>query len=283
MSGGHAHYVIIDGDNHQVWTRDRGASGLFRDLLPGPEAAISFIRAQEGGTPNRWMNSVWWEGVALLDLRRRLLLVHTNQEMPGLESDTSVPQIRAWLNLVGACWPGWRVKWASRGLFEVMDYLELPYSTVLYLDDPPSPLHEQWAYEVVDDEDPTAMAHALVTIRSAPERLSFAGWWGDELGPLLLAGPDPLLVPQDEASTFAVLDGVPYSGLLLDVPERRADWWSIDCLHDPRLLPARWPGWTLTDHGDAYEEVAALIGPELLIDTPPEAEVLRQVRAALEA
>ncbi|GAA1784486.1 hypothetical protein GCM10009735_14460 [Actinomadura chokoriensis] len=32
----------------------------------------------------------------------------------------------------------------------------------------------------------------------------------------------------------------------------------------------RWRGWTLTDHGDAYEEVAALIGPELRIEPPPD-------------
>ncbi|MFC9975465.1 hypothetical protein ACFVH6_31700 [Spirillospora sp. NPDC127200] len=282
MSGGHAHYVIVDRDGHRVWYRHRGACDLFRDLLLGPERMASLIRAQDGGSPDDWMNSVWWQGVALLDLRRRLLLVHTDQEMSGLDGDTSVPQIRAWLGLVGSRWPGWRVAWAARGLFEVMDYLGLPYDTVRYLDDPPPPVRGQWAYEVADEDDPTVVAHALVAVRDASGRLSFAGWWGDHLGPLLLAGPEPLLVPQDRASEFAVLEGVPYSGLLLDARERRADWWSVDCPHDSRLPPARWPGWTLTDHGDAYEEVAALIGPEVLIDALSEEEALRRVCTALE-
>ncbi|MGI5162821.1 hypothetical protein ACQEU3_00480 [Spirillospora sp. CA-253888] len=114
MGGGHAHYVIMDGDGHRVWSRRRGAYDIFRDLTLGPERMVSFIRAQDGGTPDDWMNSVWWEGAVLLDLRRRLLLVHTNQEMPGLPCDTSIPHIRAWLGLVGSRWPGWRVTWAAR-------------------------------------------------------------------------------------------------------------------------------------------------------------------------
>ena len=39
----------------------------------------------------------------------------------------------------------------------------------------------------------------------------------------------------------------------------------------------RWPGWELTDHGDAFEEVAALVGPELLLDVDREEEVFREV------
>ncbi|WP_157419683.1 hypothetical protein [Actinomadura kijaniata] len=281
MGGGHAHYVILDRDGPRVWSRDRGAHSLLGDLLNGPERTVAFIRDQRGGTPDFWMNAVWWTGFALLDLRRRLLLVHTVEDIPGYEPGTSVLEIRAWLELAENAWPRWRVAWATRGLYEVMDRLGLPYDTVRYLDDPLSLPAGQWASAPVDDDDPSTVAGTVIAVRDATGRLSFGGWWGGCLAEPLMAGPAPLLTPQDEATPCAVLAAVPRGGALLDARERRLDWWSVDCPMDLRRLDDAWRGWTLTDHGDAFEEVAALTGPDLLLESAPREEVLRRVRAAL--
>ncbi|MFI6710074.1 hypothetical protein ACIBF7_26800 [Nonomuraea sp. NPDC050478] len=276
MSGGHAHYVIVDGSGHRVWSRDRAAETLYHDLLRGPDRVIAFIREQRGGHRDHWMNSIWWQGVALLDLPARRLLVHTDQWIPGPDRHTSVLEVRAWLRLVAALWPGWTVTWAARGLHQVMDYLALPYDTVLYLDETPAP-RARWAQAPAED-DLSAVADVLIAARDG-ERLSFGGWWAAGLAEPLLAGPGVLLTPQEEAVPFAALENVPWNGLYVDAPGRRLDWWSLDCSLDPRDLPARWPGWELTDHGDAFEEVAALIGPELLLDVDTEEEVFRRVAA----
>lgn len=268
MSGGHAHYVIAEGGAHRVWCRGRGAHTLHHDVLWGPERTIAFIRDQDGGTPDFWMNSVWWQAVALIDLDRRRLLVHTDQCINGPDRATSVPEIRAWLRLVAALWPRWHVTWAAQSLHEVMEHLGLPYDTVRYLDDPPFPLRDQWAGPPVDDED--GPAEAVLAIRDAAGGLTFGGWSATTLADPLRAGPGALLTPQDEAAPFAAMDTVPWSGAYVDAPARRLDYWSADCPLAPAHLDAPWRGWTVTDHGDAYEEVAALIGPEILIDTGPD-------------
>lgn len=263
MSGGHAHYVIIDRAGHRVWSRDRGARTLQTDVLAGPERTIAFVRAQDGGSPDFWMNSVWWRAVLLLDLRHRRMLVQIVDDVCA----PSVPEVRAWLRTVRGVWPGWDVRWAPRGLHEVMDYLGLPYDTVRYLDDPPPPLAGQWA-SPPNGDDPTEIPETLIAVRDGQGRLSLASTWVLTPDAALLAGPEALLVPQERATDMAVLEGVPWNGLHVDAPARRADWWATDLPLDLRRLPALWPGWTLTDHGDAYEEVTALIGPALLI-TPP--------------
>jgi hypothetical protein len=263
MSGGHAHYVIADRDGHRVWSRIRGAYTLWHDVLRGPDATIGFIRDQKGGTADFWMNSVWWNAVLLLDLPRRTMLVHVMDDV----RDPSIPEIRVWLRVVRALWPGWEVTWATRSLHAVMEYLGLPYGTVTYLDDPPFPQRPQWGGAPVEDEDLSVVAETLVAVRTE-SGVGFAGDWGQRMSDVLLAGPDVLLVPQREATASAAMEAVPNNGLLVDAPNRRADWWASDLPIGADALPGPWQGWTLTDHGDAYEEVAALIGPELLIEPP---------------
>ncbi|MBG0826353.1 hypothetical protein HS041_00965 [Planomonospora sp. ID67723] len=82
---------------------------------------------------------------------------------------------------------------------------------------------------------------------------------------------------QEEATGSAVLESIPWSGAFLDVPGRRLDWWSLDCLLDPEWPAHLWRDWRLTDHGDAFEEVAALVGPELLLDAGTDDDALRRV------
>ncbi|MEU8122114.1 hypothetical protein AB0C21_25695 [Spirillospora sp. NPDC049024] len=262
MTGGHAHYVIVDRTGHRVWSRHRGAYTLWHDVLAGPERTVEFVRAQDGGTPDFWMNSVWWNGVLMLDLRHRRMLVHIFDDL----RDPDVVALRAWLGIVRALWPGWDVTWATRSLHEVMEYLGLPYDTVLYLDDPPHPPGEQWGWPPEDDEEPSTRPETLIAVRDATGALALNGDWALRLSDYLLAGPDVLLLPQEAATRSAALGAVPNSGLYLDAVKRRADWWSTDLPLDPRRLPALWQGWTLTDHGDAYEDVAALVGPNLLLE-----------------
>ncbi|MFC4061892.1 hypothetical protein ACFOWE_26625 [Planomonospora corallina] len=276
MSAGNAHYVVVDRHGHRVWSQHGGAATFHRDLLWGPERTLDFIHRQRGGHAAFWMNSVWWQAVALLDLHERRLFVHTEREIAGYPR-TGLREIRAWLEIMAALWPGWTVTWAPRGLYQIMEYLGLPYDTVLYLDEPPSPLTGQWAQAPTEDDDLTRVASALITVRDQDGRLSFRGCWASGLAEPLLSGPATLASHQEEALEFAVLESIPWSGAFLDVPARRLDWWSLDCLLDPAWLAPQWSGWTLTDHGDAFEEVAALIGPELLLDAGTDDGTLRRV------
>jgi hypothetical protein len=265
VSGGHAHYVVVDRGGYRVWSRHRGAYTLWHDVLRGPDGTIAFIGEQKGGTADFWMNSVWWNAVLLLDLPRRRMLVHIMDDV----RDPSIPEIRAWLGIVRALWPGWEVGWATRSLHEVMEYLGLGYDTVLYLDDPPMPLPAEWAGAPMEDDDLSTVAETLVAVRTEAG-LAFAGEWGHRASDILLAGPDVLLAPQPEAIPCAVLESIPNNGLYVDVPNRRVDWWASDLPMSADALPGPWLGWTLTDHGDAYEEVAPLIGPDLCIEPPPD-------------
>ncbi|MFI6582649.1 hypothetical protein [Embleya sp. NPDC050493] len=278
MGGGHAHHVIVDRGGHRVWSQERGAWRLYADLLRGPVEFPRFVRTLPGGTPDFWMNSVRWQGVVLVDLPRRRLFVHSTAEIaPNFGAPCDLPEIRAWLGMLRQAWSGWEVAWIARGLYEVMDRLGLPYPTVAYLDDPPRGLARQWALAPTEDDDPGRVGRVLCAVRSRDGALSFAGSWARDMADHLCAGPDAHLRSQHDVADFTVLESVPWSGLHLDAPNRRLDWWSLDTPLDPARLPQAWEGWTLTDHGDAYEDVVRLIGPELLIDAGDEHSAARRL------
>ncbi|MGW4408224.1 hypothetical protein ACWEJ6_29625 [Nonomuraea sp. NPDC004702] len=277
MGTEHAHYVIVDAGGHRVWSRWGGAGTFYGDLLRGPDRLAAFVREQEHGHALGWGDAVRWQAVAVLDVSRRLLLVHCSLEIRGPVWRTSVPEIRAWLGLLAARWPGWTVKWAARGLHEVMEHLGLGYDTVAGLDDPPAPLPPQWGQGPAEDDDLSVVADTLVAVRDTTGRLSFAGWWGTGLARVLLAGPAALLSPQERATPFAALEAVPWNGVHLDAAARTLDWWSLDCSLPPSRPAERWPGWRLTCHQDAFEEVAALAAPELLLDLDGPDAALRRV------
>ncbi|RFU40844.1 hypothetical protein DZF91_15035 [Actinomadura logoneensis] len=109
----------------------------------------------------------------------------------------------------------------------------------------------------------------------------FAGRWSPGLEQVLLAGPGVVLAERHRGQQSAVLEAIPWSGICMDVPRRRLDWWSLECAIEVEAVNARWPGWTLTDHGDRFEDVTPLAGPELLIDAGTQTDAAHRVHAAL--
>ncbi|MFI7106182.1 hypothetical protein ACIBK9_07755 [Nonomuraea sp. NPDC050227] len=94
MGTEHAHYVIVDAGGHRVWSRRGGAGTFYGDLLRGPDRLAAFVREQEHGHALGWGDAVRWQAVAVLDVSRRLLLVHCSLEIRGPVWRTSVPEIR---------------------------------------------------------------------------------------------------------------------------------------------------------------------------------------------
>ncbi|MCP2342219.1 hypothetical protein [Actinomadura rupiterrae] len=263
--------MTVQEDGYRVVGRRRGTRSLFWELLAGPEGFDA--EGEECG----WVNAIWWNGVVLLDERHRLLLVHLADDPPFPRGD--LLEVRAWLEAVAARWPRWRVEWAARGLRQVLDYLRLPYDAVPDLEDVSQPVRAGWADSPTEDDDFGRVAPVLVAVGEGDTGDWFAGYWAPGLEQILLAGPDVVVGERHQGQRSAVLEAVPWSGVYVDVPGQRLDWWSLQCGTEAPAVAARWPGWTLTDHGDRFEDVADLIGSELCIDAGTQAEAAERVLA----
>jgi len=99
---------------------------LTRDLFWGAEHALAFIRVQRPVDDAGWLDDVWAEGGAVLDLDRKHFLLYGGEDVLN-----DVPLRRVYLEWLGRVWNGWTVRWACEGIADLADYVGYPRDKVL--------------------------------------------------------------------------------------------------------------------------------------------------------
>ncbi|HJW92891.1 MAG TPA: hypothetical protein VJ901_04675 [Thermoanaerobaculia bacterium] len=112
--GQRANLIVIEHGQRTVYYDHWCANRLDDELFWGPEEALHFIRQREPAGDGGWLDEVWCEGAALLDLDRRDLLFFGGEDVLY-----DVRLRRVHLDLLRRQWDGWTVRWAPEGLMTV--------------------------------------------------------------------------------------------------------------------------------------------------------------------
>jgi hypothetical protein len=124
--GQRANLLIVSGGSYEMYYTHHRANTLDHDLFWGPDYAVGFIRAQRPVDRSQWLDDVWAEGGAVMDLDRRVLLWFGGEDVMY-----EVVLRRVHLELMAHLWPGWSVRWADGGVADMADYVGHPRSAVL--------------------------------------------------------------------------------------------------------------------------------------------------------
>ncbi|MQY10351.1 hypothetical protein SRB5_04580 [Streptomyces sp. RB5] len=238
--GNRANFVVVrESGEYELYYSRSGALGLDLDLLAGPAEALSMVRRQ--GMDDRWLDDVFCEGAALIDLGRKVLMLF------AWEGPSTVMRYRAaTLELLREAWAGWDVRWTYDGLAELRTYLGLDPELVRDRDIGPS----FGGLLETDDEglrEPAPMA-AVVTVGA--NRCYVVANVADHpvrKGPALLnrlaGGPEHGVcrVPAD-------------AGIHVDSLRHQVGWWVLASSAQAYEVPQRWPGWTVEFWEDRWEE-----------------------------
>lgn len=125
--GSRAHYVVKENGSWDRRYSQWGAHSLELDLLPGPDPAIRFARAQRAD--DRWMYEPDCEGAALIDRDENRLLWYSY-------CHGDADHRAAVLAVMAHTWQGWRVRWAHGGLGDILDALGEPRRAAPPLESP---------------------------------------------------------------------------------------------------------------------------------------------------
>ena len=79
--GQRANLVLVEDGKYQLFYSHWCANTLPRDLFWGPEHAVAFIRLQRAVDESGWLDDVWAEGGALLDLDRKRCLLYGGEDI----------------------------------------------------------------------------------------------------------------------------------------------------------------------------------------------------------
>jgi hypothetical protein len=103
----------------EVYYSHWGALSLLADLLKGPSAVADWLK--DCKRDEQLIDSVFSEGIALTDVDNQLLRLRG-----GVTIRHVLPVRLAYLDMLRASWPGWRVEWADRGFWTLRNTSDCP-------------------------------------------------------------------------------------------------------------------------------------------------------------
>ncbi|MER6366072.1 hypothetical protein [Kitasatospora sp. NPDC001527] len=261
-----ANFVVVREDGaYELYLSRFGAVGIDLDLLAGPVRTLSTLRHMSAD--GWWLDDVLCQGAALVDLRRRVLLLF------ALEGPSTVLRHRAAaLELLRRAWAGWEVRWAYDGNAELRAHLGL---------DP----------EFVRDRGCAALAGALL----APEDEEFTD--PEPMVAVATVGPDrchvvantgdhpvregvALLDRLAAAPEHGVCRVAAEAGIHVDPLRRQVGWWTLGAVPEAYGTPRRWPGWTVVFWQDRWEEHVRAAGGRFRPPAVDRERASAEVRAA---
>jgi hypothetical protein len=152
--GQRANYVVFENGKYRLFYSHWAANTIDRDLFWGPRAALTFIRQQREMSPDDWLDDVWCEGGAVVDLDGRILTFFGGEDVIY-----EIPLRRLYLRFLSKSWEDWQIRWAHEGIADLADAAGYPRAKVLSK----KSLAGRWKpLKSPDDESPSIDAVASV-------------------------------------------------------------------------------------------------------------------------
>jgi hypothetical protein len=256
--------VIIEPD--RSWTlrgHSWAAEYLDVDLLNEPEAVVANLRQYE--ERDWWYDEIFAEGGVVVDVGTRELVC-----FGGYELVRTIPMHRRYLEVLGAVWAGWQVRWAWRrqaGILGAVGLADHPAGR--------ERLPLEWADKGnVADSWPDLYDHVL-SVRDPAGNLRLHLARRRAVRDVLVAGPAIAGTTGAGRATLALPDpGTWGDGAHIDLGTRSLTYWTRDGLVPPPDLDSTWPGWQLRFDQDRYENQVAECGGALVMPEPPLGETV---------
>lgn len=119
--GQRANLIVIEHAERMLYYDHWCANRLDDELFWGPRFALDFVRQLDPVDDSMWLDDVWCEGAAVIDVDAKSLLW-----FGGEDTLYEIPRRRLFLELMERNWPGWVIRWADEGIMSVADCLGLP-------------------------------------------------------------------------------------------------------------------------------------------------------------
>ena len=154
--GQRANFVIVKNGDWRLYYDHWCANRIDVELFWGPRLAAAFIEQLEPlADRDDWLDDVWCEGGAVLDLDRRELTWFGGEDIL-----MDVPLRRACLALMKRQWPGWEIRWAAGAIVDLGACVEVSADQLT----DPDKSSDRKDFELLTD-DPE-LNETLLTVRS---------------------------------------------------------------------------------------------------------------------
>lgn len=263
--GQRANIVIIENGARSLYYDHWCANRLDAELFWGPETALAFTRQTEPvSEPEGWLDEVWCEGAAVLNVDRKELLWFGGEDVAY---DVRLRRIHN--KMMKSLWPNWTLTWASEGIAEIVEYVGLERDFVSDKSEADNRFRKL-------DEYPEDNDLLLSVIQN--ERPMVGQIFGDEAS--LEAGPEQLEFLLDSVSGGHLnwVGDFPCFGLHLDLDRKKLSYWSGRSVGSSILrIPSSWNGWQVSWLRDNFETHLGMIKDCITIPDRSEYELQKEI------
>ncbi len=208
-------------------------------LIGGPELALRYAQSLRQCTKDQWVDPVWADGGAVVDLDRRRVLFFGEGLM------VEMAERRALMNVLAAVWPDYAICWAYDGTAELAGYVGAQLRPHSWDKRPTLRL----------SRERNALCHLVSVVDDAGQIRMWPLWWH-----LSKAWHGPALIDQlpGRGVRRLTLGKIPEGGVHIDVPRKMVGaWQTADTMGIFQALPYLWRGWQTECWEDRFEEQAA--------------------------
>jgi hypothetical protein len=269
--GQRANLVIVNHEGYKLYYCHWCASSLPESIFWGPEIALRFIADQH--LVNEWLDNVWAEGGVIVDTERRVLLLWSGEDLLY-----DIPLRRLYLRLLQTTWIGWQIKWAHDGMFDVATYVGLTQETVT------GQKPRRQGVTALNVPADLRWVNSVISIIFEDGTLRFfPGHWrtgtifetGISLVEMARVGSGLEQLPKDALVDF------PTEGLHLEIPNKRAAYWSAKSISPLDHFYPLWNGWEIMWLKDNFEYQLVQSHGKLAFPEPSEDLLLKQLEKIL--
>jgi hypothetical protein len=268
--GQRANLLIVEDGQYQLFYSHWCANTLPRDLFWGPQYAVKFIRMQREVDESGWLDEVWAEGAAIVDVDKQTLLLFGGENILY-----DVPLRRVYLELLSRTWKTWHIRWTYEGVAAIADYVGYPRTKVL------STREEEVACSLAPPKE-KGWTDIVASIRWAKDQVRLYPLAGDPEA-YLFSGPSLLNLAEvarglDRLPLDEWTSDFPTGGFHIEVPSQTVEFWTAKDAPDVVARVAKhWSDWTVRWHQDAYEFQAERAKGLLRFPSPSRDSLEKQV------
>ncbi|MEK3913028.1 hypothetical protein [Paenibacillus sp. FSL H7-0331] len=273
--GQRANLIIVSNDTYDLYYSHWCANTLPKDLFWGPQYAIKFIEMQTKVDVSGWLDDVWAEGGAVLDLDNKKLVFYGGEDILF-----DIPLRNLFLSLMNKTWYGWKIEWAYEGILDLASYVGYPKEKVLTgrVDDikdlslaPPE--EKNWV-------------NTVASVKFSDNEMLLFPLCG-EIEVYLSFGPE-IVNKIDKSYGYTSLslsewtEGFPVGGFHIDVTEKRVEFWHANNIPDiSKQLVTKWSDWKVREYYCDYESQVRSTRGLLQFHSIDRQRLLTQLRALL--
>ena len=275
--GQRANLITVEDGEHTLRYDHWVANRLDDILFWGADYALSYFDAQETVGEDGWLDEIWAEGGAVLDLDKRHLLWWGGEDV-----NHELPVRRVYLKLQKKVWHDWTIEWAHRGIVDLAECIGLPKEKVLS--------HRENLSSAVQLKMPEkkTWVKTLGGIETASGET--------KLFPLLGEAEDYLrngtsLVNQchrEEGLRKLNWEGweengeFPRGGFLINEKHKMVEFWQVrDCPNVVEDMKRLWEDWDVVWHQDDYEFQSKKLKGKVVLPEINETEIIERLRGNL--